>query len=1251
MRIPPLKSLLLLAVLALSANCQDFASCSNTPSCEATSSCGGKSQCESTQSEKTFKSEGPMVFAKKLFDTKDFPARWYCGNWSTDVGWLHIISDLGIFGAYFTIPVVLLFFLLRKKDIPFPKVIWLFASFILACGFGHLIEAGIFWWPAYRFAGIIKGFTAIISWVTVFALIWLVPMALRLPSAAILAGKLAKSQERLGIALEVAKVGVWELDLEKGLVTCDARTRKIYEIRSDSELVKRESFLTTIPPDDRQLVEAAIQAAVEQQRSFSIEHRVVCADGSVRFVQCFGKFVFDREASESKNSRRQLIGVCYDVTEAHHKNATLVANEQNLRATFESAALGIAHVSLNGHWLKVNPGLCSILGYTVAELVGTNTKAVTHPSDVDLDIVNQECVQGGTRESYSVEKRYIQKNGTVVWVNLTASLVRTIDGAPLHFVKVIEDITARKKAELELQNYHEQVEKLSLVASKTQHSVVISDAEGRVEWINDAFTRLTGFDLADVIGRKPSTFLQGEKTDPKSIALIRDSLKHRTSIAVELVNYHKDGSSYWIELKIDPVLNDSGVLTNFIATQIDITERKLNELSLRNAKKVAEEASQAKSDFLAAMSHELRTPLNGVIGMTELLADSNLDSRQRRFLGACKKSGQHLLTLINDILDFSKIEAGKFELDLHPFDLKQLLDDAAESMLQRVEAKGLKLLCRLHHPVSIYLVGDSHRLRQVIINLLGNAVKFTQEGLIMVDVEPLGITENRVSLRFRIKDTGIGIPEDQMQRLFKDFSQVDSSTSRRFGGTGLGLSISKSIVEAMGGQIGLKSIAGIGSEFWFELAFERVALEQSLVPIAPNEIIGLRVLVVDSNEETLRFLRDIFEAWGMKTDSFASLRAMQKELQSSDETAPYNILMFDPTLLESDESIKKLIASEARLEKVHVFCLKPQNVTSTTHQFETVSGIRKPLSSSQLLDAIVEIFCQKARNNSSLGGLHATENSGSNSSRRLRILLAEDNPTNQMFAQEILARQGWDCDVAVNGLEAIKAVEQNDYDLVLMDCQMPEMDGFSATEEIRAREKSGLKVGHTPIIALTANAIKGDRQRCLQSGMDEYLSKPFHPQSLTDMIQRFVSPENAIRLQAVAPVAKRASPSSNPIPPIDKRELVENRCMGDAAFALSLLDSFTSNCDTRMKEIFDHFRNANATGVGKAAHSLKGIAGIIAANRLSSLAAKMEYAGQANDLSSIEASLDELRAEVKSCCNFIQDYKNSEAPKLPTKTK
>ncbi|MCA9023453.1 MAG: PAS domain S-box protein, partial [Planctomycetaceae bacterium] len=398
--------------------------------------------CQQASSTAAMSAEGPGTFFTKLFDTSDFPARWYCGTWSSDVGWLHIISDIAIFCAYFAIPVVLLYFLLQRRDLPFPKIIWLFAAFIMFCGFGHLIEAGIFWWPVYRFSGLIKACTAIVSLITVLVLVRLVPEALKFPSAVLLAKELQRSKERLDFALESGQIGVWEWNLKTDTLSWDRKTREIFDIDQEQTELCFDDFSKRLHPEDQSRIITRLKDCIETRQTFNEKYRVIFADGSLHYVQSQGRVVLGDDQQPE-----QFIGVCLDFTEKQLQENALLESEQNFRSTFEQVAMGIAHVAPDGRWLRVNRGLSEIVGYSSEELLKLTCQEITHPDDLEEDLKHVERLLAGEIEPYSMEKRYIHKNGSHIWTNLTVSLIRHQTGKPKHFISVIENIQGRKEAE------------------------------------------------------------------------------------------------------------------------------------------------------------------------------------------------------------------------------------------------------------------------------------------------------------------------------------------------------------------------------------------------------------------------------------------------------------------------------------------------------------------------------------------------------------------------------------------------------------------------------------------------------------------------------------------------------------------------------------------------------------------------------------------------------------------------------------
>ena len=708
-----------------------------------------------------------------------------------------------------------------------------------------------------------------------------------------------------------------------------------------------------------------------------------------------------------------------------------------------------------------------------------------------------------------------------------------------------------------------------------------------------------------------------------------------------------------------PLFDGRGAITHILTIGVDIAAQKQWELDVLQAKESAEAASQAKGEFLANMSHEIRTPMNGIIGMTDLALRTELTDRQRKYLNAVRSSADSLLVVVNDVLDFSKIEAGKLVLEKTPFDLRETVGDVVKTMASQARKKHLELLVDVDNAVPRVVEGDPTRLSQIITNLISNALKFTEEGEIIVRLKLGSLQGNTAVLRFDVEDTGIGIAQDKIARIFESFTQADLSTTRKYGGTGLGLTITARLLELMGGSIQVQSEQGKGTNFTFTVALGVVEGHTGFRPSGVERLEGMRVVVIDDNRTNRYLICDSLTYWGMRPRPLDHPWDLQDVLVKADQSLlPYQVVIVDSRMPDASGGDLIRAISTVALRTRPKFIMLSQEMIDADASEDPLSWpdivLEKPVKQSELFDAIVTVLDKDQPMT-----LRKTAGDAIKQAEQpLRVLLAEDHIVNQELAMGILELAGHITTLARNGKEAVDLLSWQEFDVVLMDVQMPEMDGFQATAIIREREKE--TGGHIPIIAMTAHAMSGYREKCLDAGMDDYLSKPVRANQLLEFLSRI-----APRTIAPAPPQQPAAAAvaigqpSFTVPHFhgavfDGNEAL-HQCLENTDLLRRVVHSFVDGLPALKKEIADGLAAGDAAAVAKAAHTLKGAAGSIVAQRSSLAALAIEQAGKAGDLeraaegwASLSAELDQLEDAIAA---FLAALPAAETPRPIIKLK
>jgi two-component system, sensor histidine kinase and response regulator len=780
-----------------------------------------------------------------------------------------------------------------------------------------------------------------------------------------------------------------------------------------------------------------------------------------------------------------------------------------------------------------------------------------------------------------------------------------------------EEINERRQTEWQLE---ERKSFLNSVITNSPVGIVATDTDGSVQMCNPAFEKLFQYRQEDICGRFLVDLISNKDLRAELSSNQKSVSEGRTTHIVARRS-RSDGTLVDVEAFAVPIFAE-GVMTGALALYLDVTDRKRAEAALWQAKEAAEAASRAKSEFLANMSHEIRTPMNGIIGMTDLALDTSLTAEQREYLSMVKSSAHSLLTLINDILDFSKIEAGKLELEKIDFQLKSSLGETFKALAVRAHSKYLELAWRVAPEVPEFLKGDMGRLRQVLVNLVGNAVKFTERGEVAVDVEKESEDEEGVLLHFSVRDTGIGIPKEKQEMIFDAFTQADSSSTRNYGGTGLGLAITARLVSLIGGKLWVESEPGKGSTFHFTGYFGFADRQDQPPEIADPEVLsGLRILVVDDNQTNLTILIEMLTAWGMQPDAAAGGKiALELLSLAHREGRPFRLVITDMQMPEMDGcSLSQEIRRSPGFGDVPILLLSSSvghGEAARCRQLAVANYLTKPVQPAELFDAILAALAMRAETTWQPASYAPTQETAP----RLKVLLAEDNAVNRKLATTLLEKRGHTVVVTVNGREALEALDRERPDLVLMDVQMPVMDGLEAMRAIRTKEQSA--GGHLPIIALTAHAMKGDRERCIAAGADDYVTKPIRIAELLAAMNRVTT--GTASSAHVAPSTAASHDSSR----LDMAAALE-RVEGDRDLLEELVRLFMDQCPGNMKEIRQAAEIGDADALQRVTHTVKGAAMNLGALKVSEAAGTLEDMVRSGDLARVSSLIENLGKEIE----------------------
>jgi len=1051
---------------------------------------------------------------------------------------------------------------------------------------------------------------------------------------------LRQAHARVDLAARGSNIAIWECDMPDGRIeNANLTLINVWEAlgydAATSPTDFPSAFVILFHPDDQERARKELEALLSSDgQEYGSEYRVRTRDGSTRWHLARGTVLRD-----STGKPVRFIGTSADITNLKQAEEALRERERQLDSLMGHLP-GLAYRALaDEHWtaLFVSKGIEDLTGYPPDEFTSRrlNYADIMLPEDRPA---TRDAVFNALRERrmYEAEHRIRHKDGSIRWIWARGHGVFAPDGS-LRFIEGLNlDMTHQKQAEVALR---ESEERFRGTFENAAVGIGHVHPTGQLLRVNEKCCAILGYSREELLS---NSFL--DFTHPDDLATTTElmaGLLRGDSLGYEKRYIRKDGSPVWCHVAVSLQRDAAGKPAYAIGIIQDISERKELEGELRQAKDVAEAANRAKDEFLANVSHEIRTPMNAILGMAELTLDTPLTDEQRGYVNIVLSSAEGLLSLINDLLDFSKIEAGRLEMEDADFSLRTVLNQTLRALALRAHKKGMELACQVEQDVPEGLVGDGNRLRQVLLNLIGNAIKFTEAGEVIVRVRAPKTDQQSVVIDFEIADTGIGIAPEKQEIIFQAFEQADSSSTRRYGGTGLGLTISSRLVEMMGGKITVESEFGRGSTFRFSARFGRSLRPEAALAQPPVvDLHGVRVLIVDDNATNRTILQSWASAWGMIPTATADMPvAMSALWRGVASKEPFALVLLDARMPGTDGlELAKGISQTPELSTCRIILLSSDDRAGDTRRYRALrisAVLMKPVQQEELLDNIYRVLSHEAVGTefaesirtATLDTVHelAAPAAAERSSRCLNVLVAEDNRFNQQVIQRVLERRGHTVRVVPNGRETLAALEQSAFDLLLLDVNMPEIDGFQVVRTIREREKTS--GNHLRVIALTALSGKRDRERCIEAGMDDFIAKPVRAAEMYAMLER---------VTAAQPVAEPETSAANSS--LIDPAIVLSGCADDAALLSDMVQLFEEEAPKLLARVEAAMRSSDAELLRTAAHSLRGL--------VSAFSTGAANAAQALEQLGSEGGAGEAAEQYQILNNAVQELRTI----LPTLT-